>query len=113
MPLTHFVAEARKHAPVLKPAAMENAQIIDGESFTPGSLQGQSTETKKFMAEISEVKKEDGRPSWQGCKYYKEKGGRAFCGQYFSWCAKDQCQKKFMDANFYDFKKYLKGARIK
>lgn len=114
MPLSHFIVEAKKHTPILRPATVEAKPIIDGEAPIQAiPTEGQNTETKKFMAEISEVNKEDGKPSWQRCKYYKEKGERAFCGQYFSWCVKDQCQKKYMDANFYDFKKYLKGATIK
>jgi len=106
MPLAHFVCEAKKNTPALK------TTIIDAEQFQPESR----GDLKREMAQISEVEKEAAetgviRSPWESCKYLKPVGDKVMCGQYISLCVKEKCQKKFMEADFFDFKKYLKQGR--
>ena len=113
MPLAHFVFEAKKHTPVAKAVVSteQESRIIDASSF-------QRQDLKRTMATISEGDKAaaecESAPSWTKCQYLKSVGETVYCKQYLALCAKEKCQKKFMDADFFDFKKYLKqGKRIK
>jgi len=106
MPLTHFVAEARKNTPVLGTSVVEPVKQME----MPAS------NLRKEMAEISQVEKKalekaEERPSWKNCQHLKSVGGKEMCTQYMSLCAKENCQKKFMETNFFDFKKYLKQGK--
>ena len=108
MPLAHFVYEARKNTPVAKTTVSPQAEstIIDAR-VTPRQ------EIKKKMAEISKADKvvaqqERVVPGWKTCKYLKCLGNSEMCKQYMVLCAKEKCQQKFMEANFFDFKKHLK-----
>jgi exoribonuclease R len=108
MPLAHFVSEAKKNTPILgrKPVSATKSEVA-----APPHVQ--RTETKRQMAEISEAEKtiasvEKQLPAWKQCQYLKSAGSRDLCKQYMSWCAKEKCQKKFMDTDFFDFKRHLK-----
>jgi len=111
MPLDHFVSEAKKNTPVLKTIVSEEAEaaIIDARA-TPGQ------EIRKKMAEISKAeqvvaKQERVVPGWKTCKYLKTLGDKEMCKQYMVLCAKEKCQRKFMEADFFDFKKHLKSGK--
>lgn len=119
MPLSHLVAAAKRNAPILKTSAVEaNSETqVSQPSAAEGSEAAAEprVELKKTMAEISEAEKTTpGRPlaAWQRCQYLKTVGEKEVCIQYMSLCAKEKCQKKFMEADFFDFKKYLKQGKM-
>ncbi len=104
MSLSHFVTEAKKNTPILRATTFEVQE----------KPEAQRAELKKAMAEISEAEKavsEKETPSWQQCQYLKGVGEKRMCTQYMSLCAMEKCQQKFMEANFFDFKKYLKQGK--
>ena len=110
MPLAHFVSEARKHTPLpkSKPVSATKAEVV--------APPVQRAETKMQMAEISEAEKtmasvEKQQPAWKQCQYLKSAGSRDLCKQYMSWCAKEKCQQKFMDTDFFDFKRHVKQKK--
>ena len=121
MPLSHFVFEAKKHTPVVAPrqpqavtmpaqAAAVEQKIIDAEDFESRS------DLKKKMVLMSEAEKEIAEqepvvPQWKTCQYLKPLGQRTMCSQYLSLCVQDKCQKRYMQADFFDFKKYLKSGK--
>ena len=111
MPLAHFVSEAKKNTPVLRTAMSPEAEttIIDARP-TDGQ------EIRKKMAEISRAEQvvaqqEHVVPGWKTCKYLKTLGNREMCKQYMVLCAREKCQRKFMEADFFDFKKHLKSGK--
>lgn len=110
MPLAHFVSEAKKHTPVLgkKPP-------IAAEALAEAPSTDERLDAKRQMAEISEGNKaatqETRLPAWKQCQYLKDLGERRLCTQYMSWCAMEKCQKKFMETDFFDFKRHLKGKK--
>ena len=124
MPLNHLVYAARKNTPVLvKPAqtlseaitVIQNPQIVATEIKDSLVMEPRS-ELKKKMEIMSEAEKEAVERSknileWQQCQYLKSLGEKKMCTQYMSLCAQEKCQTRFMEANFFDFKKYLKQKR--
>ena len=124
MPLAHLVHEARKNTPVLRKVMQkpteaitvtENSQIAATNVDDSANLEPR-TELKKKMEIMSEaekaaVEREKNLPQWQQCQYFKSVGDKKMCTQYMSLCAKEKCQKRFMEANFFDFKKHLKQKR--
>ncbi len=124
MPLAHFVNAARKNTPVLvKPvenhtgaiAVTKNSAISATEVEDSPVLEPRA-ELKKKMEIMSEAEKaaierEKSIPQWQQCQYLKSLGDKKMCTQYLSLCAKEKCQKRFMEADFFDFKKHLKHNR--
>ena len=124
MSLAHLVHEARKNTPVLV-KAVENpseaiivtktSQIAVTEVEDSQALESRA-ELKKKMEIMSEaekaaVEREKNIPEWQQCQYLKSLGEKKMCTQYMSFCAQEKCQTRFMEANFFDFKKYLKQKR--
>lgn len=121
MPLSHFVFEAKKHTPVVatrQPRAVTmpvqamaaEPKIIDAENFESRS------DLKKKMVIMSEAEKataeqEPEVPQWKTCQYLKPLGQKTMCSQYLSLCAQEKCQKRYMQAEFFDFKKYLKSGK--
>lgn len=110
MPLAHFVSEAKKNTPVLRPKPVSPTKA---EVAAPPV---QRTETKMQMVEISDAEKtmasvEKQLPAWKQCQYLKSAGSRDLCKQYMSWCAKEKCQQKFMDTDFFDFKRHVKQKK--
>ena len=127
MPLAHLVHEARKNTPVVgKPVeklseaitVIENYPIAAVEVEDSQALEPRS-ELKKKMEIMSEAEKaaaerEKNIPQWKQCQYFKAVGDRKMCTQYMSLCAQEKCQKRFMETDFFDFKKHLKhGKTIK
>lgn len=114
MPLKFLVAEARKNTPSLakKPVSVAQATVQE----PPQTPEMQRLDVKRQMAEISEGDKAVAReaqpqPAWKACQYLKTAGDRNLCKQYMSWCAEEKCQQKFMETDFFDFKRHLKGKR--
>jgi hypothetical protein len=128
MGLSHFVFEAKKHTPVVMPrqahavtmpaqasampaqAVAVESKIIDAENFEPRS------DLKKKMVLMSEAERETAGmesevPQWKTCQYLKPLGQKTMCSQYLSLCVQDKCQKRYMQADFYDFKKYTKSGK--
>ena len=124
MPLNHLVYAARKNTPVLKKhmqtpseaiAITENPQISATKVKDTAVMEPRS-ELKKKMEIMSEAEKEaveraKNIPEWQQCQYLKSLGEKKMCTQYMSLCAKEKCQKRFMEADFFDFKKHIKQKR--
>ena len=124
MPLNHLVYAARKNTPVLKKltqppseaiAVTENPQISATKVKDTAVMEPRS-ELKKKMEIMSEAEKEaveraKNIPEWQQCQYLKSLGEKKMCTQYMSLCAKEKCQKRFMEADFFDFKKHIKQKR--
>jgi len=111
MSLAHFIAEAKKHTPVTR-----QKTVTETKTELEQPQIAQRSEIKKVMAEISEAERVVAQdeiivPSWKQCQYLKSAGDRELCKQYMSWCVKDKCQKKFMDADFFDFKRHLKQRK--
>jgi len=112
MPLAHFILEARKNTPTLVKKPAETVLINEEKA-----IEISGSELKREMAGISHVEKEIAAEkattisSWKQCQYLKNLADRPMCKQYMVLCAKDKCQQKFMDAGFFDFKKYLKSGR--
>ena len=111
MPLAHFVSEAKKNTPVL---AKKPVSITEEQASAPPHVQ--RLDTKRQMAEISEgdklaAEEKPPQPAWKRCQYLKSAGSRDLCKQYMSWCAKENCQQKFMETDFFDFKKHLKQRK--
>jgi hypothetical protein len=114
MPLSHFVLEAKKHTPVFAPKPAQTLTIE--ANAIEGPVSELRSDLKKKMAVMSEAEKAVAEPvpevlGWKTCKYLKEADDRAFCKQYLSLCAKEKCQKRYMEADFFDFKKYLKQGK--
>lgn len=114
MPLSHFVFEAKKHTPVVAPKTVQTV-IMNPKAVEEGDLQPRS-DLKKKMAIMSEAEKaiaeqEPEVPQWKTCQYLKPVGEKALCSQYLSLCAQEKCQKRYMQADFFDFKKYLKSGK--
>jgi len=124
MPLNHLVYSARKNTPVLgKPTqtpskvitVTENPQLA-ATAVEESPVVEPRLELKKKMEIMSEAEKEaveraKNIPEWQQCQYLKSVGEKKMCTQYMSLCAREKCQKRFMEANFFDFKKYIKQKR--
>ena len=124
MPLNHLVYSARKNTPVLgKPAqtpsesitVTENPQLAE-TAVEDSPVMEPRSELKKKMEIMSEAEKEaveraKNIPEWQQCQYLKSFGEKKMCTQYMSLCAQGKCQTRFMEANFFDFKKYIKQKR--
>lgn len=114
MPLAHFVSEAKKNTPVLRKAVTAEAEsmIIDARTVSGQELRkkmGEMSRAEKAVAEQEIVV-----PGWRHCQYLKTLGNNEMCKQYMVLCAKEKCQRKFMEADFFDFKKYVKqGKTIK
>lgn len=117
MPLSHFIVEAKKHMPVFVPKPAQTVTMepnaVEGADLEPRS------ELKKKMVIMSEAEKavseqESEVPQWKTCQYLKPVGQKTMCSQYLSLCVQEKCQKRYMEADFFDFKKYLKqGKAIK
>ena len=124
MPLAHLVHEARKNTPVLAKAVenhseaiavTKNPQIAATAAGESQALEPRA-ELKKKMEIMSEaekaaVEREKSIPQWQQCQYLKSVGDKKMCTQYMSLCAKEKCQTRFMEADFFDFKKHIKQKR--
>ena len=118
MSLAHFVTEAKKNTPVLgqNPVSKANRPVLKTESLEqtePIKADLQRTDLKRTMSVISDGEKFRAserplEPAWKTCQYLKNAGSRQLCKQYMSWCAMEKCQKKFMETDFFDFKKGLK-----
>ncbi|MFA4855860.1 MAG: hypothetical protein WC634_04735 [archaeon] len=114
MPLSHFVVEAKKHTPVFVPKPAQTV-TMEPMAVEEADLEPRS-ELKKKMAIMSEAEKavteqETVAPEWKTCQYLKPVGQKTMCSQYLSLCAQEKCQKRFMEASFFDFKKYLKSGK--
>lgn len=117
MPLSHFIVEAKKHTPVFAPKPAQTVTMepnaVEGVDLEPRS------ELKKKMVIMSEAEKvvseqESEVPQWKTCQYLKPVGQKTMCSQYLSLCVQEKCQKRYMETDFFDFKKYLKqGKAIK
>ncbi len=118
MPLAHFVSEAKRNTPSL---VKRNETVTEthpalSETAIGAEPETQRAEVKRTMAEISEGEKariaeKKPEPAWKSCQYLKDAGERMLCTQYMSWCAQDKCQKKFMETDFFDFKRHLKQGK--
>ena len=124
MPLNHLVYAARKNTPVLRKlnqapseaiTVTENPQLAE-TAVEESPVMEPRLELKKKMEIMSEAEKDaveraKNIPEWQQCQYLKTLGENKMCTQYMSLCAQEKCQKRFMEANFFDFKKHLKQKR--
>ncbi len=124
MPLNHLVYAARKNTPVLKkPTQAPSGAVTVTQNPQLAATVVEDTpvmeprlELKKKMEIMSEAEKEaveraKNIPEWQQCQYLKSLGEKKMCTQYMSLCAREKCQKRFMEANFFDFKKHIKQKR--
>ncbi len=89
MPLGRLVAAAKSNTPTINPRKTL-MNFIDGDKQPE----------KKPKAEQ--------QPSWQQCKYIKDAEGKAVCTQYMSNCAKEKCKQRYMQSDFFSYRKYLK-----
>ena len=114
MPLAHFIAEAKKHTPLLSKRIVEGrttiAQTDEHPAFERKDLKRTMaviSEGDKAVAEAEQIKK----PTWHTCKYLKNFGEREMCTQYMALCAKEKCKKEFMEKDFFEYKKYMKQGK--
>lgn len=119
MPLSHFVYEAKKNSLSLgKAVAKEQGTAVSVQEEAQEEAFGEGTELRRAMVELSEAEKSvaevEKGPAWLSCKHLKRYGEKPMCIQYMSLCAQEKCKKDFMEASFFDYKKYLKqGKTIK
>jgi hypothetical protein len=96
MPLTGLVAEARKNSALLK----KNTQQIKQEV----------RHVIDFSSELEQAGREK-QQQWQECRHLKQSGGKNFCRRYFSLCAQEKCNTKYINGEEkqLDFKRILRG----
>jgi len=103
MPLTGLVAEARKRTAMIDARAEQIQQ-------NPSQLKHEVKRVIDFSSELEQAAK-TAQPVWQDCKHLKQSGERKFCKRYFSLCAEEKCNGKYInsDEKELDIKRILRG----